>query len=336
MINYLVCSISLTAYGSGVTSFIKDHINMIRNYTTPRIVIIDYSNGNFTLPVTFDAECVMITNIKDLPKDGIWYVHSPSESKLLQRLNIPHYYQLHHGDLFLGSKFNNIRKQLGIREQIEIEDELNTINNPLVTVIAQTKEMAERLKCKSLVAKPPSYSVERVDEKVYDLCITGSTNPFKCIYLPLMNLTLEHVMNNKIVVVASLQGQVGGPRGLDHITNGILDSFNVPNDIRPHIEWYFGIPRELANKIFSKSKSIIHPSVVECYPMVILESSNHVTVMTNKSAVFPEYIGIETKKVDVTNPDEFLNYTSSPALDAKEHNKSGEEEWKEILKDLKF
>lgn len=335
MLNYLVCSTSVSAHGSGVTHAIIDHMKMIQKHIPIRLCVIDYSSGRWTINFPLDVEIVWIERLDDILKlDGVFYVHSPKESKILTKLKLHHFFQMHQGDLFIGDSWLETRERLHMRTSKEIIEELEVIKSGYASVICQTKEMAKKLEhmgVKALYARQPVYQEKLENDHVYDLCITGSTNFFKAVYLPLLSLPGNN--ERRIAVVMSTSVQTGGQQQLDDSMKKILFSIGISDPEKYNVDWFFGVSRGVMNSILSKSKRILHPSFIECYPLAILEASQYTTVMTNHHAEYHTHLGYKTIQVDPMNTDDLFGEPHPPAINLSEHNRLGEEEWKVILRE---
>ncbi len=329
MINYLVCEQLMTIKGSGICTFIEDHTRMLSKYDDVRVVIIkdDYEGK----PI-YDLECEVLTvDENELPKlDGLWYVHTAKESLTLSALKIHHTFQLHNGDLFLTEKSRKLRRVLHIRDESQIQHEMNIMRLPWVTVNVQTEQLKQILESngiKTTLRRHPVYRPKIEAEPYFDLCITGGLRPIKGLSLPLKRL--EKLSGKRIAIISAVSTGLPSSTTIDAFYRKELDKLGIPVDYGTNrVTWFLGASRDQVNEILARSKRVLHPSFIECYPTIVVEASQYTTVMVNQHANYVDNIDIPVTMVDIGEPESWFTTPTEPALNLDEFNKVGEEQWK--------
>lgn len=329
MINYLVCEQLMTIKGSGICTFIEDHTRMLAKYDEVRVVII---KNNYEGRPIYDLECeVTMVDESDLPGlDGLWYVHTAKESLTLSALKIHHTFQLHNGDLFLTDKLCKLRKVLQIREESQIQHELNIMRLPWVTVNVQTERLKSILEShgiKTTLRRHPVYRQKIEAEPYFDLCITGGLHPIKGLSLPLRHL--EKLSGKKIAIISAVPTGLPASTTIDDFYRKKFNKLGIPASYGDNqVTWFLGTSRDQVNEILAHSKRVLHPSFIECYPTIVVEASQYTTVMVNQYANYVDNIDIPFTVVNVCEPESWFVTPTEPALNLDEFNKIGEEQWK--------
>lgn len=333
ILNYFVGEAVISLKGSGIASAISDHMRMMKNIMPFRLFVLN----ECARPLYGEFDCeVIFTNGEDLDKyDGVWYTHTHKASLVLSKLGIEHYSQFHNGDLLLNDTLTKLRKELRMRPQEDVEREARIMALPHVKTICQTEGIAKLLKEKyniDAISLPMPCYREKIDvsDKYYDLTITGSVSRMKGLWMALR--PLQGVTGLKIAIVCAITANNQKANKLtEELRDFIMDLTWVKEPEKLEVDWYFGASRDEVNQILALSKRVAHPSLVECYPYIILEASQYTTVMVNKHAVYPSYSCVDTKVIDFSNLDDMFGEELPPAINLDEHNKLGEKAWKCLM-----
>lgn len=335
ILNYLVSENLITIKGSGIASAISDHMKLMKEMGIRRRLVVITDVGSDIIG-DFDCEVVYATH-RDLKEiDGIWYAHSTLESLWLSKLKIHHLYQMHNGDLMLTDKLKELRLQLGLRSSIEIEQELTVMSLEYVTVVSQNKTISDKLLklgVDSVVARQPFYTNKIERPKTFDLCITtglrlGKGLPF------IIGSLLKLPKDKRIAIICTVPP--GSKKSID--PSDYIDSIRSMGMgckfDRENINWFFGIDRNEVNMILASSKQCIHPSFVECNPLVVYESALYCRPIVNKHGNYTDHLPFPVTPIGFGASSNFFDSQESE-FDINKFNYEGIEEWNRVLKNMR-